>query len=232
MLLSLFPLVLLSLSTIIFYYLYQKRLQRPPTGLRNAPGPSGALPIIGHAHQLTNPPHRQIQTWASQYGEIYKVRLGWYDWYMLCSPSAVKDILDKQSANTSSRAPLPVASDALSGGLRFLFMPYGSMWRRMRGVSHKLLTPVVSATFKPSQEWEGKMLLEEVLRESDSEKEGGKERGGEGAYKAVRRYTVSVIMTSTYGRRIPEWVSKTYFYFRSWRGLGEIGWKLTRVGMR
>jgi hypothetical protein len=80
-------------------------------------------------------------------------------------------------------------------------MPYGGMWRRMRGLSHKLLTPKMSEMFKPSQEWEGKMLLEEVLGKCVESKEGNKE-----SYMAVRRYTTSVMMTSTYGKRIPEWV--------------------------
>jgi hypothetical protein len=51
------------------------------------------------------------------------------------------------------------------------------------------LTPTVSATFKPSQEWEARMLLGDVV-------EGGDGRGSEVGYRAVRRYTVSVIMTS------------------------------------
>jgi cytochrome P450 len=89
----------------------------------------------------------------------------------------------------------------LSGGMRFLFMEYGPEWRKLRAISHKLLTPAVSATFKPSQEFEAKMLLEEILKGADVES------GNEVSYKAIRRYTVSVIMTSTYGRRIPEWVS-------------------------
>jgi cytochrome P450 len=122
---------------------------------------------------------------------------------MICSPEACKEILDKQSAHTSSRAPLPVAGDALGGGMRFLFMEYGSEWRKLRGISHKLLTPAVSATFKPSQEFEAKMLLEEILKGADSAK------GNQVSYKAIRRYTVSVIMTSTYGRRIPKWVGVT-----------------------
>ena len=196
------PLVLFG---AIALYVAHKRSQRIPAGLQKAPGPSGALPVIGNGHQLTGQPHRQIQRWAREFGEIYKVQLGWYDWYMLCSPSAVKEILDKQSVHTSSRAWMPVASDALSGGLRFLFMPYGKEWRQLRSVGHKLLTPAMSATFKPSQEWEGKMLLEEVMKGAAESK-----LGDESAYKAVRRYTVSVIMTSTYGRRIPEWVSNVF----------------------
>jgi hypothetical protein len=80
-------------------------------------------------------------------------------------------------------------------------MPYGSEWRKFRAASHKLLTPVVSATFKPSQDFEAKLLLEEIVNGADEKK------GNDVSYMAIRRYTVSVIMTSTYGRRIPEWVT-------------------------
>lgn len=190
----------LALVAAAVYYFVQRLSRRPPAGLRDAPGPSGALPIIGHAHLLGAKPHRQVQRWAEQYGEVFKARLGWHDWYMLCSPEAVKEILDRQSAHTSSRTPLPAASDALSGGLRFLFMEYGPQWRKSRAVSHRLLTPAASAMFTPSQEWEAQMLLADVLKAADESK-----NGDDSAYKAVRRYTTSVIMTSTYGRRIPEW---------------------------
>ncbi|KAH7124130.1 cytochrome P450 76C3 [Dendryphion nanum] len=208
---SIIPLVLVV--TAIALYIRNSRTTKPPKGQDNAPGPNGALPIIGHGHLLGPQPHRQIQKWAREYGEIYRVRLGWYDWYMLCSPQAVKTVLDQQSAHTSSRAPMPVASEALSGGLRFLFMPYGQEWRKLRSISHKLLTPAVSATFMPSQEWEAKLMMEEVLdgaetdelKSKNGDKTMGKAKGGDWGYKAVRRYTVSVIMTSTYGRRIPEW---------------------------
>ncbi|KAF1975719.1 cytochrome P450 76C3 [Bimuria novae-zelandiae CBS 107.79] len=190
--------ILLLVAASVLYY--TRTSTRIPKGYKPAPGPKG-LPLIGNAHQLRAHPHRQITSWARTYGEIYKIRLGWNDWYMLCSPDAVKEIMDRQSKDSSSRAPLPVASQALSGGLRFLFMEYGPEWRKLRAISHRLLTPGVSATFKPSQEWEARLMLEEVLRGA-GEREG---RGSEVAYKAVRRYTVSVIMTSTYGRRIAEW---------------------------
>lgn len=192
--------LILLLSLLVSSIIYRTYLNKPPAGLISAPGPKG-LPIIGNAHQLGTRPQQRIRSWARSYGGLYKIRLGWNDWYMICSPAACKEILDKQSLHTSSRAPLPVASDALSGGMRFLFMEYGPRWRKLRTISHKLLTPAASATFQPSQEYEAKMLCEEVLKGKDEE------GGNEVSYKAIRRYTVSVIMTSTYGRRIPEWVS-------------------------
>lgn len=194
-----YTLALVSLLLVSFV-IYARYKNKSPLGTKAAPGPPG-LPLLGNAHQLGQQPHQQITAWAREYGEVYKIRLGWNDWYMICSPDACKEILDKQSAYTSSRTPLPVSGDALGGGMRFLFMEYGPEWRKLRSISHKLLTPAVSATFKPSQEFEAKILLEEILN-------GAVEKSGNGVgYKAIRRYTVSVIMTSTYGRRIPQWVS-------------------------
>ena len=143
------------LAALILLVVRNRTRNRPPPGYVTAPGPPG-LPLLGNAHQLTAQPHRTVLQWSRQYGEVYKIRLGWNDWYMLCSPDAVKDVLDRQSAHTSSRSPMPVASEALSGGMRFLFMPYGAEWRRLRSISHKLLTPNVSATFKVSDSflWE------------------------------------------------------------------------------
>jgi len=182
-------------AVIVFFY----RLLKPrtvPNGLRTVPGPPG-LPLLGNAHQISQHPHQDYMRWAKEYGEVYKIRLGWNDWYMLNSPEAVKDIMDRQSANTSSRHPMPVASQALSGGLRFLFMTYGPDWRRMRSLAHKLLTPKMSDTFQPSQDFEAKQLLYDILTDNKDDTE---------FYMHIRRYTVSVMMTSTYGRRVPKWV--------------------------
>lgn len=174
------------------FYAYKSRLNRA----RVIPFPPG-LPLIGNTLQISSKPHLQFIRWASQYGEIYRARLGLRDWYILSSPEAVKEILDKQSAVTSSRPPLPVISDALSGGRRFLLMPYGTEWRSLRSVGHRLLTPRISETFQPSQELEAKQLVYNLLANNNCKTE---------FYMNVRRYTVSVLMTSTYGTRIPEWV--------------------------
>jgi cytochrome P450 len=176
---------------LIVVILYKSRKVQEPA----FPSPPG-LPFIGNTLQMSS--HLQIRfiQWARQFGEVYRVRLGLTDWYILNTPEAVKEVLDKQSAVTSSRPPWPILSDALSGGKRFLLMPYGLEWRRLRSMSHKLLTPRMTANFQPSQELEATQLLHSFLTENGSGKE---------FYMHVRRYTVSVLMTSTYGRRIPQW---------------------------
>ncbi|KAI5843182.1 putative O-methylsterigmatocystin oxidoreductase [Tricharina praecox] len=168
-----------------------------PSGYRRVPGPKG-LPLIGNTLQMArNPrPQQQVRDWADQYGELFMIQMGYENWVFLNSPEAVKEILDKQSAITSSRVPSPVLMDLVSGGMRFLLMPYSAPWRKMRGIVHQLLTPRMSGTFVPSQEFEAKQLVFDCLTDNET---------GMDFYQHVRRYTTSVVMTSTYGRRIPKW---------------------------
>lgn len=126
-----------------------------------------------------------------------RVQMGWDNWIFLNTPQAVKEILDKQSAVTSGRIYMPVASDLISGGMRFLLMGYTPEWRKLRAIVHKLLTPKVSSTFMPSQLFEAKQLVYDILTNNENQ---------EDFYMHVRRYSSSVVLTSTYGRRVPQWV--------------------------
>lgn len=173
---------------------------KPPKGLRSVPGPRG-LPLLGNTLQLQPQPQRQLQGWANQYGDLFKIQLGWYNWIFVNDPAAVKDIFDKQSAVSSARVPMPVGAGLLSGGRRFLLMGYTPQWRKLRAIVHKLLTPKSSETFRPSQDFEAKQLVWDIF-------EDGKRGDFESFYMHVRRYTISVVMTSTYGRRVPKWVSE------------------------
>jgi hypothetical protein len=54
----------------------------------------------------------------------------------------------------------------------------------------------MSATFRPSQLFESKQLTYDLLENNKNQTE---------FYTHTRRYATSVIMTSTYGRRVPTW---------------------------
>lgn len=187
-----------GLLAIFLYVVVANSARKAPHGLRNVPGPK-SLPIIGNTLQLGSQPQKMLKIWAQEYGEVFQIRMGWENWVFLNSPRAVKDILDKQSAITSGRPPMPVASDIISGGMRFLLMSYSPTWRVLRAIVHKLLTPKVSNTFTPSQEFEAKQLVFDILTDNEDESS---------FYMHVRRYTTSVVMTSTYGRRVANWVSR------------------------
>src|SRR5579859_218434 len=46
-------------------------------------------------------------------------------------------------------------------------MPYNEHWRRLRTIVHQLLTPKMSATFKPSQLFESKQLTYDILHHNE-----------------------------------------------------------------
>ncbi|EOD46637.1 putative cytochrome p450 protein [Neofusicoccum parvum UCRNP2] len=197
---ALVTLLIFPVVAVLLFRLLSRRQTPTPKGLRTVPGPGGKLPIIGHAHLLKpTGSQRQFIEWAHQYGELFSFQLGWENWIFVNSPAAVKEIFDKQSAATSGRAPMPVGSDLISGDMRFLLMTYSPRWRRLRAIVHKLLTPKASDTFKPSQEFEAKQLLHDILKEPHN------------TYDHCRRYTTSVVMTSTYGRRIPEFDTREVY---------------------
>lgn len=188
--------VVLPLIACLSFSIVSYRNSRPPKHYKSVPGPRG-LPLIGNTHQLGKAPQRQLQRWASENGELFKIRLGWENWVFVNSPEAVREIFDKQSAKTSGRMPMPVVSDLLSGENRLLLLTYGTKWRQLRTIVHKLLTPKASETYKPSQDFEAKQLLFDLATGNDDQ---------ESFYLHVRRYTTSVVLTSTYGRRVPAWV--------------------------
>ena len=65
-------------------------------------GPAG-WPWIGIGLSLPSDAPEVFRRWTRQYGEVFKIRVGWYDWVILNSPEAVKELLDKQVRCT--RAP-------------------------------------------------------------------------------------------------------------------------------
>ncbi|KAJ5618601.1 hypothetical protein N7528_006712 [Penicillium herquei] len=183
--------ILASVAICLAFHLLTSLLgRRTPKGLRD-------VPVAGNqAALMSTYPQRQLQKWSREHGELFKVRLGGEQWIFVNSPAAVKEIFDRQSQHSSSRAPSPVVSDLLSGGMRFLLMPYSPQWRKLRAIVHKLLTPKSSNTFFPSQEFEAKRLMWDILTDNENQ---------ENFYMHIRRYATSVVLTSTYGRRVPVW---------------------------
>jgi hypothetical protein len=63
--------------------------------LKTMRGPKG-YPFIGIGLSLPRKAAKVLRVWAQQYGEVYKIRVGWYNWVVVNSPQAVKEIFDKQ----------------------------------------------------------------------------------------------------------------------------------------
>ncbi|USW46727.1 Putative cytochrome P450 [Septoria linicola] len=137
-----------------------------------------------------------MRQWALEYGELFQIRVGWYNWVVVNSPQAMKEIFDKQSSSTSSKVPAPIGHDIITGGRRMFTMPYGTKWRLYRTVCHQLLSPKMTETFLPTQSLEIKQLLQDLARRPEHEID---------PQDCVRRMSFSLMMTATYGRSIPSW---------------------------
>jgi cytochrome P450 len=163
--------------------------------LETIPGPKGH-PLFGNGLQL--PPKSPIafRKWAMEYGDVFKIRIGWYNWVVLNTPEAVREILEKQAVVTSSKAPSYMGHDIVTGGKRMPTMPYGPHWRAQRSVVRAITTAPMTATFVPSQEFETKQLLFDLATDNENQRD---------FYQHMRRYAFSIIMTNTFGTRIKSW---------------------------
>ena len=185
--------IALCLISIVAYSIVNSSRRSTPKGFDEVPGPKGAW-LVGNTFQIPQVcPQLKFIEWSKQYGEIFRIQMGWNDWYFIQGDEAVKAILDRQASATSSRPPQPVLSDVHSGGMRFLLMPYAERWRRLRAMVHQFFTPKATELFLPAQEFEAKQLVYDVAHNPED------------FYSHFQRYTTSVVMTTTYGKRIPSW---------------------------
>jgi cytochrome P450 len=173
-----------------------------PRGLKAVPGPQESF-IYGNARQLSTKPQRELKKWAREYGELFQLRLGQKCWVFVNSAQGVRDIFEQQSAKTSSKASLPVADNVISGGMRIVLMPDSRRWRDFRGEIHRLLTPTKAKVYMPCQELEASQMIYDLLVDNKTQSE---------FYMHSRRFATSVIMSTTYGRRIPSWVRERFGY--------------------
>ena len=160
--------------------------------LDSIPGPKG-YPLIGVGYKLPPKAPAAFRKWALEYGEVFKIRVGWYNWVVINTPEAVREILEKQALVTSSKAPSPMGHDIVTGGNRMPTMPYGPRWRSLRTIIRQVTTVPMTATFIPSQEFEAKQLLFDLATDNGNQRK---------FYQHMRRYAFSIIMTNTFGTRV------------------------------
>ena len=76
-------LILLGLS-------YVSLRRRPPKGYRLVPSPKG-LPLIGNTLDVPQSrPEKKFMEWAREFGELYRIQMGWNDWVFVNSDVAAK----------------------------------------------------------------------------------------------------------------------------------------------
>ena len=131
-----FPFVSVGLYLVYRYFTRDRRLDHLPPHVRG-------WPIINQTLvHLDDKPTKQIMAWGKEYGEMYTTTAGTTRFIWINSREAYKELIDRRSAIYSSRHPMPLVSDAASGGKRIVFMPYGKEWRSLRHIIHPVVLSV------------------------------------------------------------------------------------------
>ncbi|KAH8765077.1 hypothetical protein F5883DRAFT_675611 [Diaporthe sp. PMI_573] len=117
-----------TFGTVLLLIIVTNFLRRstPSQGHKPIPGPLG-WSIVGNTFQIGKIPQQMLRKLYKEYGEIYQLKLFALNWVFLNTPEAVKMVFDKESAKTSDRVPLPVASEEICRGLRLVLMKSGTI---------------------------------------------------------------------------------------------------------
>ncbi|KAJ3557356.1 hypothetical protein NM688_g1517 [Phlebia brevispora] len=196
--------LLAALCLAVYGLLYRQNASATPL-----PGPRG-YPLFGNLFQLSRKrPHIQLQKWADEYGEIYRVHLGTLDMVVLNTAAAADELLVHRSRHYSSRVPPYVAHEILSDSQRLVLMPY----TREAKISRRTIQGAIGAgpcnRLKVYHDLESRVTLRDLLDHGDKSfsiclpSSTGELHVPDGHwFMLIRRYATSLILNVTYGRRV------------------------------
>lgn len=131
------------LSLVVVYGLYRFWTRDPR--LAQLPPHVRGWPVINQTvAQMQDDVIPLVQSWAKEYGEVFRTTSGTTTFIWLNSRRAVKELIDRKSAIYSSRHPQPMVERA-GGGKRMVFMPYGRDWRAIRNIVHRVPYPLLAS---------------------------------------------------------------------------------------
>ncbi|KAJ6564685.1 cytochrome P450 [Mycena capillaripes] len=179
------------------------------------PGPP-TIPLLGNLHIFpTEFAHYKFTEWAQEYGGIYSLKVGPNTAIVLTDAAAVKELLDRRSATTADRPSLHIPY-MVTGGLHMVFAQgTSSTWKTQRRAAATILTSQATARHLPIQRAEATQLLHDILHSPES------------FFTDIRRYSISVILSVLYGRRVPRYdapeITRFFEVVRQWNVLVEPG---------
>ncbi|KAG2337682.1 cytochrome P450 [Suillus weaverae] len=151
------------------------------------PGPR-PLPFLGNALQLdTKRPWLTYTAWGKTYGKIIHSRMLGIDLIIINSETIARELLDKRSANYSTR---PIIRTNELAGLAFntALLPYGETLRQHRKIFHQVLRAEVSVSYHEMYSHHANELVINLLGATSDLLQ-----------QHTQAYTASLIAAVTYG---------------------------------
>ncbi|KAG1887782.1 cytochrome P450 [Suillus subluteus] len=176
----------LGISCIIVLVVVSGLTRRRVYPLPLPPGPR-PLPILGNALQLdTKRPWLTYTAWGKMYGKVIHSRILGIEFIIINSETIARELLDKRSANYSTR---PVIRTNELAGLAFntVLLPYGETLRRHRKIFHQVLRAEVSVSYHEMYSRHANDLVINLLNATSDLRQ------------QTEGYTASLIMAVTYG---------------------------------
>ncbi|KAJ7834049.1 cytochrome P450 [Mycena olivaceomarginata] len=173
------------------------------------PGPP-TVPLLGNLNIFP-----RFARWANEYGDIYSLKIGPGTVIVLQSSQAILEVMDRNSGSTSDRPPNHFVDIITTGHNLVLYVcsPDSTLtrktWRAMRKGAHEILTLKAAVEHRPIQDAESTQLMYELLTSPQD------------FYDSIRRFSSSVILSVTYGKRAPRLTTKEYVpaRFAPWKAV-------------
>ncbi len=136
------------------------------TSVKNLPGPKG-FPVVGNMFSLDLPDlHNQLQKWAHEYGDVYKLDLGLFTHLVIAKPSMIQTILSERPQKFVRSEKL--RSVILDAGVHGVFNAEGADWSKHRPIVAKGLDVRHQKDFYPSIEPVLERLYNKWKKDADS----------------------------------------------------------------
>ncbi|PKU68847.1 cytochrome P450 71A1-like [Dendrobium catenatum] len=151
---------LLTLLTIIFFFLHRRKASSPT---RLPPRPPG-LPLLGNLHQLGSLPHRSLNSLSKKYGPLILLQLGvTAPTVVVSSAEIAEQVMKAQDLIFASRPPSSLANHLLYNSTDVAFSPYSDYWRMIKKICvvHLLSSKCVQS-YKSVREEEVALLIADI----------------------------------------------------------------------
>lgn len=161
-----------------------------PITLKELPGPKG-YPLIGNIPVIDLPNlHRQLEKWADEYGDVYRLNLGVANQTVITRPSLIQKILMARPEEfTRLQKMNTIIRD---GGVHGVFNSEGEEWKLHRKIVAKGLDVKHQKEFYPSMV----IILERLFHKWERQAASGEQFDIE---KDLMRFTVDITSTLAFG---------------------------------